>query len=356
MKSKLRNGIALGLIPQIIFVQWLSGHPEWVETYYSNGIYPIISQFFRFLFGWIPFSVGEVIYTLLIGLGLFYVIKKRKKIRQYPYQFIRNIFMVISIFYFTFNLVWGLNYYRKPLAETLEIRDSISRPALINLTQGLIQKTNQIHWEITGDSISKVMMPFNRAEIFERTVAEYGTLEKKMPFLRYHRPSLKKSMYSLLSTYMGIGGYLNPFTNEAQVNALTPLFRYPVISGHEVGHQVGYSKENETNFIGYLVSMKSEDKYFQYSAYTYALSHCMNAVAVMDKAEFDRLYAQVNEGTKKNYQELKDFYAKYQNPLEPIFESVLNTFLKVNNQKDGIQSYSKVVNLMIGYHEKYPIQ
>lgn len=39
---------------------------------------------------------------------------------------------------------------------------------------------------------------------------------------------------------MGYGGYLNPFTNEAQVNGITPKFRLPTVSGHEVGHQLGY--------------------------------------------------------------------------------------------------------------------
>ena len=65
---------------------------------------------------------------------------------------------------------------------------------------------------------------------------------------------------------MGYGGYLNPFTNEAQVNGVTPKFRLPTVSCHEVGHQLGYSAEGATNFIGYLVTSESNDPYFKYSA------------------------------------------------------------------------------------------
>jgi len=162
-------------------------------------------------------------------------------------------------------------------------------------------------------------------------------------------------MFSTLSSYLGIGGYLNPFTNEAQVNALTPVFRFPVVSAHEVGHQVGYSKENETNFIGYLVTVKSEDVYFQYSATAYALSHCLSAVRRNDEERFAQLLNRINPGVLANYQELIDFNEKYANPFEPVFKSIFNTFLKANQQKDGIKSYSKIVGLMVGYHEKYPL-
>ncbi|MGB5819360.1 MAG: DUF3810 domain-containing protein [Saonia sp.] len=355
MKNKLRNGIALSLVPQIIFVLWLGSRPHLVETYYSKGLYPIISEFFRTLFGWIPFSIGEIIYTLLLLMAIRYLIKKRREIRTRPLYFLRNVVMVLSVFYFTFNLVWGLNYYRKPIAEHFAIRDSIQSKEIIDLTEKLILKTNQVQFRITGDSTQMVKVPYDRSEIFNKTINGYEQLQGQLPFLEYDRPSLKKSMFSTLASYMGIGGYLNPFTNEAQVNAKTPVFRFPVVSGHEVGHQVGYSKENETNFIGYLVTMKNKDIYFQYSAYAYALSHCLRAIHATDESKSEELYKKINLGTQKNYQELRDFQKKYENPLEPIFKSVFHTFLKANQQKDGIKSYSKIVALLVGYHERYPI-
>ncbi|WP_446050209.1 DUF3810 domain-containing protein [Zobellia laminariae] len=355
MKNRLRNGIALSLLPQILLVAWLGSNPEVVETYYSNGIYPVISQFFRILFGWVPFSVGEVMYVLLIVLGIRYLYVNRLKIKNFPFQFLRNVVVVLSVFYFTFNLVWGLNYYRKPIAENFAIRDSVQTSEVIDLAERLIVKTNQLQFELTSDSTKRVQVPYSRNEIFDKTVNGYEQLQNELPFLKYSHRSLKKSMFSTLASYMGIGGYLNPFTNEAQVNALTPEFRFPVVSGHEVGHQVGYSKENETNFIGYLVTMKNEDHYFQYSASAYALSHCLSAIRRSDKEKFDELYAKVNVGVQENYRELYEHNLEFVNPFEPIFKSIFSTFLKANQQKDGIKSYGKIVELMVGYHEKYPL-
>jgi len=43
---------------------------DWVENYYSAGIYPLISRMTRYLFGWIPISVGDLFY-FLAGAWLF---------------------------------------------------------------------------------------------------------------------------------------------------------------------------------------------------------------------------------------------------------------------------------------------
>ncbi|HET8735359.1 MAG TPA: DUF3810 family protein, partial [Pricia sp.] len=58
---------------------------------------------------------------------------------------------------------------------------------------------------------------------------------------------------------------------------------------------------------------------------------------------------------QKNYRELYEFNLKFANPFEPIFKSVFSTFLKANQQQEGIKSYSQIVELMVGYHEKFPI-
>ncbi|HEA22536.1 hypothetical protein LCGC14_0972700 [marine sediment metagenome] len=355
MKQKLKNGIALSLIPQLVLVGWLGTSPDIVEKYYSNGIYPFISQFFRILFGWIPFSLGELIYTVLVVVGLRYLFKNWRTIKKHPWIFLRDVVLVLSVFYFTFNLVWALNYYRKPISEQFAIRDSVTTTEVLALTERLILKTNRLQFAITGDSTQMVKVPYDGNTIFEKTIAAYGRLEAQLPFLAYRHPSLKKASIGAFASYMGIGGYLNPFTNEAQVNAITPVFRLPVVTAHEIGHQVGYAKENETNFIGYLVTLKNEDIYFQYSASAYALSHCLSAVRRFDEKKFETLFSNINGGVQENYRELYKFNLKYANPIEPVFKSIFSTFLKANQQKDGIESYSKIVELMVGYHEKYPL-
>lgn len=355
MIHKIKNGVALSLIPQIFIVKWLGNHPDLIERYYSEGIYPYIARFFRVLYGWIPFSVGDILYFILAILALRYGFKHRLEIKAYPLRFVRNIVFVLSIAYFTFNLLWGLNYYRLPIAQKFALQEKNSKAELLELTKALITKTNALQLRITKDTALAVVIPYSKKEIFEKTLVGYEQLEKSYPFLSYKHPSIKKSLFSTALSYMGYGGYLNPFTHEGQVNARLPNFRFPVVAGHEIGHQLGYSAENETNFIGYLATMYNPDPYFQYAAYGYALSYCLSDMRRNDEAEFIRLYATIPSGVRYNFEEMALFWEAFENPMEPVFKSIFNTFLKANNQTQGIQSYNAVVSLLIAFHQENPL-
>tara|TARA_R110000751_G_scaffold8828_6_gene34208 strand:- start:3962 stop:5047 length:1086 start_codon:yes stop_codon:yes gene_type:complete len=352
MNNKIKNITALLLVPQIILVKWLGQYPEFIETYYSLGIYPYISGFWRILMGWIPFSVGDILYALLIILGVRYITVNRMAIKNNLLGFIRDIAMVLSVAYFTFHLLWGLNYYRQPLSQSLELGEKHSQEDLVNFVDQLVLKTNEIQFSITADTSKLVQVPYNKKEIMDLTLEGYQSLKNKNPLFAYHHPSLKKSIFSIPLSYMGYGGYLNPFTNEAQANSALPNFRFPVICGHEIGHQLGFSAENETNFIGYLATVSNEDIHFKYSAYAYALSYCLNDLANRDQEEFKRQYDKLNPGVKKNYKEIAEFWEAHENPMEPIFKSIFNTFLKANNQKEGIKSYNAVVTLLVNYYQQ----
>ncbi|MGB5554432.1 MAG: DUF3810 domain-containing protein [Flavobacteriaceae bacterium] len=355
MRSTFKIGIALALIPQLFLVKWASQHPDSIEKYYSTGIYPVLSQFFRGLFGWLPFSVGDILYFVLIVLALRYIILHRRAIRAKPMTFLLHCAMIISVAYFTFYIMWGLNYFRKPIADQLQLPKSHTKEQLISFIERLTVKANESHYKITADSATAVRIPYSKKEIFKKTIDGYGVLGKQIPFLEYQRPSIKKSIFSLPLTYMGYGGYLNPFTNEGQVNATMPVYRFPVVAGHEIGHQLGYSAENETNFIGYLVTVTNEDAYFKYAGYTYALAYCLGELQSVDEAQFNQHYSKLNEGILMNYKEMNDFWLSYENPLEPVFKSTFNAFLKANNQVEGIMSYNSVVSLLVNYYEQHEL-
>jgi len=352
MSPKTKTIIAIALPLQIVLVKWAGNHPEFVEAYYSNGIYPVISQFLRMLFGWIPFSVGDLFYAALFILAARYMYKYWKSIKKRPLLFLKDIVVVLSITYFAFHLLWGINYYRQPITWKLNIEKKYSKEKLIHFTKYLIDKSNQYQSGITGDTIDPVKIPYSRKEIFQKTEEGYTSLKGHFPDFEYKHPSLKASLFSLPLAYMGYGGYLNPFSNEAQVNGLTPLFRLPSVSGHEVGHQLGYSAEDATNFIGFLVTAKNHDPYFKYAAYSNALAYCLSDLSRVDKEKFRELLQQLNPGVKKNFKEVSEFWERYENPLEPVFKSIFSTFLKANDQEEGIKSYNSVVGLLISYHDR----
>ena len=58
----------------------------------------------------------------------------------------------------------------------------------------------------------------------------------------------------------------------------------------------------------------------------------------------------LNSGVIKNIKEKDKYYIKDQNKYEYLFKSSYDKFLKTNNQKDGIKTYSLVVKMLINQH------
>jgi hypothetical protein len=348
LKNK-KTAFALSIIPQVLIVKLLSNYPKFIETYYSNGLYQFTSKIFRFVFGWLPFSVGDVFYTIAGIYIMRWIYINRKRIISDTKSWLTDIFIVVSLVYFMFHLFWGMNYYRLPLHKTLNLENTYTTEELIEVTEKLIEISNSVHIKITQNDTNKVEIPLNKKELLKSTTNGYMALAKIYPQLDYSPSSIKLSLYSLPLTYMGFGGYLNPFTNEAQIDGLIPLYKYPTTASHEIAHQVGYAAENETNFIGCLAAINNDNIYFKYSGYIFALKHCLNEIYRRDKDKYKSLVKLVNKGIIKNYLESQTFWESYQNPMEPIFKSTFNSFLKANNQDKGIESYSYVVALFVNY-------
>ena len=351
MRKHTKLIITLSLIPQILLIKVLANFPEFVEKYYSNGIYRWISKGMHFVFGWIPFSVGDILYTIAVIYIIHWFVVNRKRLRKDTKNYILDILSTVSIAYFAFHILWAFNYYRLPLHASLKIENEYTTDQLVKFTEDLIVQTNVIHGIIEKNETSKVEMPYTKRELIKLTPKGYDQLAKEYPHLAYWPSSLKRSIYSLPLTYMGFSGYLNPFTNEAQIDGLLPTYKYPTTTSHEIAHQLGYAAENEANFIGALAAIKHENIYFNYSGYSFALRHCLNDIFQRDPVKYEELLMKVNIGVLKNYEEMRLFWKSYENVSEAFFKNTYSGFLIVNNQKGGIESYSYIVALLVNYFE-----
>ncbi len=334
------------LILQILFVGFISRKPEWIERNYSNGIYPAISRFLRRLLGWIPISIGDILYFLLLLVFLRWV---WLLIQTHMSPFKEHLYSLgafISIVFFAFHLLWGFNYYRLPLHKRIGINSlEYTTEELIKTTQQHINKLNAIHQLIVQNDSNAIEIPYKRRKMYKMASNEYKQLYLDSINLSFKRKSIKSSLLSTPLSYMGFSGYLNPFTSESQVNKKIPKSIFPITSCHEMAHQLGYASEGEANYIGYLACKNSEDMYFRFSGELLAVQHLLYSLAQYDKDLYKENLDKLHFGVLKNIQTNRDFWDSYQNPIEPYFKRFYDAYLKANRQKDGIDSY----NAMVGY-------
>jgi len=355
-KFKRNKILTFLLFIQIGLVYTLSKFPDFIEYRYSNGVYKYISAFFRYLFGWIPFSIGDVIYAILIIYSIRFLfrflINKHHQRKYLIFQFLAGF----SIFFFSFYFFWGINYSRQPLTQSLNLTNEIyDIEKLKSLTDKLVFKIINIQSQLTPIDTIAVVIPYTKKEIINKTKFGYKNLKNDFVQFKYEPNSVKKSLFSLPLTYMGFSGYFNPLTGEAQIDYLIPKISLPMVSSHEIAHQLGYASENEANFIGFLAASIHDDLYFQYSAYLTALKYTLFDIYRFDPVLHQKYIDQLPLGVIKNMQESKKFWEKYENPAEPLFKAFYDNFLKLNQQEDGLKSYNKMVDLLISYEFKYPL-
>lgn len=355
-KEKRNILLTIFLFLQIGIVAILSNYPSIIDTYYVNGLYPLIANALRFLFGWIPFSMGDILYVFIIFLILRLLrqlfINKTKNRRSLIFQF----FAGFSIFYFCFYLFWGLNYSRSPLTKTLDLeKETFDIDQLEAITGKILFKTKRLQRQLANQDSLAVVVPHSKKKIIELTKIGYEQLSTQFPNFSYHRPSLKKSLFSLPLTYMGFSGYLNPLTGEAQVDHLIPKINLPFTCSHEVAHQLGIASESEANFVGFLAAANHQDPYFQYAAYLLVLRYALFDIRRYDQELFTAYLEKVPKGVLKNMRESDEFWRKYENPIEPLFKSFYDQYLKYNQQKDGLESYNQIMGLIISYDQNYTL-
>ena len=160
-------------------------------------------------------------------------------------------------------------------------------------------------------------------------------------------------MWGWLGNYTGFTGYYNPFTGEAQVNTTVPKFLHPFITCHEVAHQLGYAKENEANFVGFLAASLSQDTLLLYSAYLDMFTYSNRNLFWADTASAKAYAKMLEPAVKEDIMEWRTFNATHKSFLEPAVRWGYTKYLQQNNQPEGMLSYDAVTSFLVGYYKKY---
>ncbi len=352
-----KKGLFIGvLLLLVIIIKWYSASAARVEAGYVTGLYPLLSKFLRLLFGWLPFSVGDILYglaglwllvKLVKGIKLLY--KKQATWKGTGFKCIKTAVLLLLI-YVVFNSFWGINYNRVGIASQLGLTmEKYTADELKNMNALLLQKTNAAK----ANLLQAQAVPLTTKQLFEKTQQQYQFIDSAYPFLQYKNRSIKTSLWGWLGNYVGFLGYYNPFTGEAQVNTTVPKFIQPFTVCHEVAHQLGYAKENEANFVGYLAASASGNTHFQYSVYLDLFLYSNRNLAGSDTASAKMYASQLLPEVKNDLKEWRAFNRRHKNPVEPIIRWMYGKYLQGNEQPQGLLSYDEVTSFIIAYYKKF---
>ena len=356
LKSLIQDTRLLLLLLAVLLLKLFSLQPAWVEQYYTNGLYPPISRSLRFLLGWLPFSMGDLLYAAAV-IYLFYgawrlllLIRERRlkgSIRTVLYRVMKTALWI----YLFFNMLWGLNYNRLGIAYQLGLKGNLYRAEEVRLLAEALQA--RLHAAAAHPALSNRAVLQRNDYLGGETKEAYDRAAAELGFLSYKTPSFKSSLYSPVGHFIGYTGYYNPFTGEAQINTTIPLFLKPFVVCHEVAHQLGYGRENEANFVGFLAAKKSKDPHFRYALYFDMYRYALRELSRLDTTAAAASRKLLHPVVLRDYEELRSYFLRTQNKIEPLASAFYDRYLKLNSQAKGIRTYNEVVALLIAYRKKF---
>ena len=342
------------IISAIAFLVFLAGLSETlVENVYSKNIYLGVSVAQRFLSSLVPFPLGDFIYLLLIGYVLWKIVVFFRKLTNNGFNRSNRlgiplgIVNFILILYIAFKVLWGLNYSRPSISERLNLSDDKYTTAeLVSLGGYLVEKLNEIQTRRIPKS------DWTIEELQRNAKLAYDKLRKKNSAFNYPQPVVKPVLFSWLITKIGIEGYYNPLSGEANVNMRLPSTGIPFVTCHEIAHQLGIGREDEANLLGYLTSIHSDDINFRYSGYYSIVKNVLFEIRFKAPEAYEMLFEKLNTKTITEIENDRNFWRKYNNQMFGYLDVAFDKFLKLNNQPKGTDSYQDIVLWLTNYHKK----
>jgi hypothetical protein len=354
-RTKVIRTLILALVA--VFLDLLYEGNAAARHWYTSIWYPRVSSGQRIVTGWCPFSMGDILYVVAGAFLLFFFVGLakdlwRKKGRAVAARLLQAMSALV-ILYLVFELCWGLNYRSDSLEKQFRVQPGkYSTSELVILSRWLLDNTNHYHRILSGSPNDSTRLKMDSRTIFKGALQAYAAMEPGIPGMRYTHPSVKPSMFGYLMNYLGVSGYYNPFTGEAQVNTTIPEILQPYVCCHEIAHQLGFAPEEAANFVGYIAAMHSRLAAFRYSANFDLMLYALGELRFRDSDAEKSLWAALDTGVKMDYHSLREFYREFSNPVDPFMSRMYDRYLRANHEAEGIGSYDEVIGLLMQYYLK----
>lgn len=328
---------------------------EKFSDFFNLHIASILRAALAYITGWIPFSLAEMLFIMIPAITVFTVMFAMKHYADSwrdVLRFCAILISVASLLFSTFTLSFASAYRGTSLDKKLNIeRNDVSADELYETALILANELNLESDNIVFQSNGFSIMPYGRGEMNDKLIDAYSVACEKYSFIQRLDSNIKPVMLSGLLSYTHITGIYSFFTGEANINTAFPDYTVPYTAAHELAHQRGIAKEDEANFVAFLVCMESEDAYIRYSAYLNLYEYVSSALYSADVELYRKVNSELDIDVRYEMSAYSKFFEKYEESVaSEVTETVNNTFLVIQGT-EGTKSYGMVVDLAVAYYK-----
>jgi len=327
------------------------GFSDFFNLYISSFIRMILAKITNIF----PFSVAETIVIsipVIVFVLIFSVIMVQKTDTKKMARYTSSLLAVLMFMYSVFTLGFSVGYRGTSLEEKLGIeRKAVGAEDLMSTAIVLRDNIEKLIPEISYKSLSSSIMPYSLTEMKKKVSEAYSKASEKYDFIRDFSSNVKSISLSVPMTYTHISGVYTYFTGEANININFPDYTLPYTTAHEMSHQRGIAREDEANFMAFLVCMESDDPYVRYSGYFSLFEYVVSALYSANSDMYYEVFGDADDEIKHEINAYREFYSRYNKPAVSNISTAINdNFLKSQGQSEGTRSYGRVVDLAVAYY------
>lgn len=316
-----------------------------VERFYAKWLYPILQANLTALSNRSPIALFDVaiVIFILIAIGIWTwsirLARTKQAIRSLWRGFVATL-TLLAVVYLWFLASWGLNYARPPLESTIAFDASRITPEAVRaLAEYSIDRANHTHGAGHAAGFPA---------IDDSPQALIDALHQVEKELGRPRPTvIATPKWSLLSPFYrasGVSGQLGPFFLETLLNPDLTGPERPAVLAHEWAHLSGYAPESDASFVGLLAALRAGPA-AEYSAWLDLVSESVNQLQPVTQRIVLQKLAQ---GPRDDHEAIRERLKALVRPVEQVAWSSYDQMLKSQGVEEGIQSYSRVIQLLIG--------
>ena len=341
-----------GAVAVLLFAAYVISEP--FADFFNRHISSIYRAIFAKLTGWIPFSLAEaVIISLPVILGVLIIAANRRFSDSWRQVglFCVSLLSLLALFFAAFTVGFAPGYHGSTLDKKLGIdRTAVSAEELYSTATILAAHIEEEVEEISYRTQNFSIMPYTYREMNEKLIDAYDKACEKYGFIQKLDSNVKPVMLSEAMSYTHITGVYTFFTGEANINIDFPDYTVPYTTAHELAHQRGIAREDEANFVAYLVCIESDDAYIRYSAYVNLYEYVANALYKASPELYTAVQTSLDTRVRYEMMAFSEFFNKYRDSVASDISGVVNdTYLTIQGTP-GTASYGMVVDLAVAYY------
>lgn len=353
-KSTIKKLIALGVLFFILGVLLILKNNQDVCEFFATTLSRAWIFLFGNLFGWLPFSLFELLLICAISGGVVFVVFVIIHLAKRRWQSLLSLTLAVAIAVVSFVNVYtataSFAYNRKPLPSEVYAEyssENFTYEEAVQLATILADKLNYAYEHTEHDENGNVVYPYDFNEMSALLAEEY----KRLPgdYFSSYTPRAKKIINKWIMSQLHITGvFFAPF-GEANVNGNENGMYMPVTMAHEMAHGKGVMQEYQADIVAYYVTATSDNPYISYGALATLTGTALNMLAYYPTLEsenqkpfekINEIQKSINKGVSKEQRNYAEFWSQF-TLLDDMGDFFNDIYLKLQKQEEGTQSYHK---------------